>query len=315
MATYNLVSSVKGGCGKTTFSIWMARYLDEALLIDMDLLGTSMQILFNGNTDMCRTALVNDIFQNVKSVKKEFVEKIKLKDGKCMNVIFSSMDYSEKEKFKSGKHSGYTPVVKHGIFRLGLRELIKHNKTIEGRTVEHFIFDMPPNSDGFSDAAMECIFNPRYSDLGKEDRKNLFIMIGTDWGQTIATINELKSLLLHNDEREPDRIFLVINHNMGNNFGKDHYEARKHEIEGELKGWNLSEKVMHKIFFLKMEHNEYYTELGIGGKGFRNADTDEINNSFPKAVILAAAECGKGFVDVLSTADGQEKLRKLILGE
>lgn len=315
MATYNLVSSVKGGCGKTTFSVWMAYYLDQAVLIDMDLLGTSMQILFDGNTNDNKKAFMNDIFQDVKSNKKEFVESVKLEGGRSINVIFSSMDCQKQRKFKSGRYSGYTPVVKHSIFRSGLRELIKHNKMIGDKPVEHFIFDMPPNSDGFSDAAMECIFNPKYSDLNKNDKKNLFIMIGADWGQTIATINELELLLLHNDDKEADRFFLVINHNQGSNFGQDHYEIRKHKIEQMLNEWNLSEKLKNKILFLKMEHNEYYTELGIKGKGFKNTSAKEITNAFPKAVISAAAECGKEFEPVLGDDDGQRKLLKLILGE
>ncbi|MCI8614826.1 MAG: ParA family protein [Lachnospiraceae bacterium] len=325
MATYNLVNSVKGGCGKTTFSIWMAYYLEAALLIDMDLLGTSMQIIFHGNTDTCQGAFTNDVFKGVKNSKKRFVEKVELEDGGHINVIFSSMDYLEKEKFKSGRYSGYTPAVKHNIFRLGLRELIKYNKSIDGELVEHFIFDMPPNSDGFSDAAMECIFNPKYSDLEEKDRKNLFIVIGTDWGQTFATINELKALLVHSDEKEPDRIFLVLNHNLGSNFGNEGYTARKNKIQVVLNGLGLSEKIRKKIFFLKMEHNEYYTDLGIGGeeagKGLKNAEADEINNAFPKAVVSAIAEYGKDFEDVLMVdteggkEDGKEKLLNLILGQ
>lgn len=315
MATYNLINSVKGGCGKTTFSLWLAYYLEESLLIDMDLLGTSMQILFYGNTDTCRTACTNDVFQGAKDNKKNFVEQIKLATDRYIRVIFASMDYRQKNRFKAGKYSGYTPVVKHSIFRLGLRELLKHNKTIDGKAVKHFVFDMPPNSDGFSDAAMECIFNARYSDLREEDRKNLFIMIGTDWGQTIATVHVLKALLLQGDDNEPDRIFLVINHNLGESFKEEDYDIRKRSIEMELMDWSLSEKLKNKIFFLKLNHNKHYTKLGIEGKGLTGASAMEINESFYRTVITAYAEFGKAFKNIAPDAGGESRLLELILGE
>lgn len=313
MATYNLVSSIKGGCGKTTFSVWMAYYLKQSLLIDMDLLGTSMQIIFDGSADVQKTGYTSDVFQEVKNSKKQFVEKVVL-DSKCINIIFSSMDYKEKEKFKSGRRSGYTPVVKHNIFRLGLGKLIDSNKMIDGKAVDHFIFDMPPNSDGYSDAAMECIFNSKYSVAKKDDKKNLFMMIGTDWGQTIATIYELKSLLLHNDEIEPDRIFLVINHNLGSGFDAGSCNVRKGEIEEAFRNCSLSKSVRDKIFFLRLNHNDNYTKLGIDGKGLRNANTNEINNAFPKGVISAFAGYGETFEDILNVPDGENKLLELLLG-
>lgn len=315
MATYNLINSVKGGCGKTTFSIYLARYLRKSLLIDMDLLGTSMQVLVYGNDNSSRnTAYTNDVFQKIENNRKKFVDKIDLNNGECINVIFSTMDNTEKDKFKGGKHSGYTPVVKHSMFRQGLKELLKHHKTLDGERIEHFVFDMPPNSDGFSDAAMECIFNPRYSYLAENDRKNLFMMIGADWGQTIAAIYELKTLLLREDGNEPDRIFVVINCNLGNYFEVSDYNSRKHEIEKALNTWHLKEELKNKIIFLKMKHNEYYTKLGIAGKGLKEATMSEINNAF-NAIIVAYAEFGKDFDDIATDPSRYQLLKEMISGE
>lgn len=318
MATYNLINSVKGGCGKTTFSIWMSYYLGHSLLIDMDLLGTSMQVLFHGNVENRGEAYTNDVFQGVKNSTKKFAEKISLQNGRDMNVILSSMEYKAKDRFKAGKYSGYSPIVKHSMFRLGIRELLKHNLSINGETVEHFVFDMPPNSDGFSDAAMECIFNPKYSDLKKEDRKNLFIMVGADWGQTIATIYELKDLVLRSDESVPDRIFLVLNNNHGRTFGNADYQMRKEEIQKAVREWSLEEKTRDKIFFLRVEHNEHYKQLGITAEGLINADERKVNDAFIKGNISAFAAFGKNFEELIynppSAAD-QDKLLKIISGE
>lgn len=313
--TYNLINSVKGGCGKTTLSMWLAYSLENSLLIDMDLLGTSMQALIYGDDKKSHdTAYTNDVFHGVENNKKKFVERVDLENGKCINLIFASMEYKEKDQFKAGKQSGYTPVVKHSMFRMGLRNLLKHHKTISGNEVEHFIFDMPPNSDGFSDAAMECIFNKKYSDLDKEDRKNLFMVIGADWGQTVTTINALKTLLLNNEENRPDRIFLVINSNLGDKYIKEDYYHRKEKIEATLNTWSLDEAIKKDIVFLKMEHNRHYTELGIAGIGLKDADANEIGNAF-NAVVVASAMYGEDFKDFASYPPGHNKLKKLILGE
>lgn len=347
MATYNLVNSVKGGCGKTTFSIWLTYYLNNmseeeekkntALLIDMDLLGTSMQVVIKGNAretdekedsakkdnekknnekENDEVAYTNDIFNGVKNSRKSFVQKIKLKNDVILNIIMANMKVDERDKFKSGRYSGYAPTVRHSIFRAGVQELIKANKTIDGKEVKHFIFDMPPNSDGFSDTAMECIFSKKYSNLNDKDKKNLFIMIGSDLGQTVATQSELKMLLDRSDEMMPDRIFIVFNHNSRGEMGEDGYLIRKQKIEKIIRNSKLKESEKNSIYFLKMCNGDEYAKLGIGnkdgGKGLQNAEPDRLNDVLPKTVISAYAKYeDQEFTEIID----ERKLLKLVLGE
>ncbi len=329
MATYNLVNSVKGGCGKTTFSIWLAYYLNNmeenaALLIDMDLLGTSMQFIFSGNSAEPgkrnteeETAYTNDIFKGVKNSKKDFVQVIKWGSGKVLNVIFASMKIGERDKFKSGRHSGYGPTVRHSIFRAGMKELLTVYKKIDDTEVKHYIFDMPPNSDGFSDSAMECILSKKYSDLKEGDKKNLFIMVGSDLGQTIATRTELEMLLTRRDEMMPDRIFVVFNHNTRGELGIDGYKLRKQLFEDTIKNICIKEEEKNRIFFLIMCPSDEYAAVGIGdekgGIGLQNVDAESL---FPKAVISAYAKYNdKEFTDITDNEHNEKKLLELVLGE
>lgn len=370
MATYNLINSVKGGCGKTTFSIWLAYYLNNmsvkketqeeekkeekkeeekvntALLIDMDLLGTSMQVVIKGNSretdekeisakkdndkkdnnkknnekESDEVAYTNDIFNGVKKSRKSFVQRIKLKNDAILNIIMANMEVDERNKFKSGRYSGYAPTVRHSIFRAGVQELIKANKTIDGEEVKHFIFDMPPNSDGFSDAAMECIFSKKYSNLEDKDKKNLFIMIGSDLGQTVATQSELKMLLDRSDEMMPDRIFIVFNHNSRGEMGREGYLFRKGRMEEIIESSKLTEKERNSIYFLKMCNGDEYAKLGIGDKdggiGLQNALPEVLKEILPKTVISAYAKIqDKEFTEIANEGKDERKLLKLILGE
>lgn len=376
MATYNLVNSVKGGCGKTTFSIWLSYYLNNmedskeeaekknkneegeeekqeekpdknseivekedekkakkkeehtALLIDMDLLGTSMQFTFDGNSSRSLAkpeksfeefAYTNDIFKGVKTSQKKFIRTIKWNNGKAINAIFASMETGERDKFKSGRHSGYAPTVRHSIFRAGLKELIKNSEYVGDKEVKHFIFDMPPNSDGFSDAAMECIFSKKYADIKEEDRKNLFIMVGSDLGQTIATINELDTLLKRKDEKVADRIFVVFNHNVRGILTDEGYALRAELFRNALTNGTMSQEDLNRIYFLIMCEGDKYAELGIDdkkeGKGLRNIDSILLKDLFPEPVISAYAKFQDDkFTDVYEKGVS-DKLLKLVLGE
>lgn len=319
MKTYNLVNSVKGGCGKTTFSIWLSCYLgmseekevEQTILVDMDLLGTSMQSVFFGKKEMPdEYAFVNEIFDGKKESSKPFVHKIRLANGQLMNVIFSSTKMEDRIKFKSGDYSSYTPIVKHSIFRSGLKELIKNNQKLYESEVKHFVFDMPPNSDGFSDAAMECIFNPRHSVARETSRNNLFVMIGSEWGQTVATAAEVKAILTRRDARMPDKIFFVINNNVSGDFDSEQYKKRKDYLKEEIASMKLTEEETEKIYFLKMTQSRAYTQMGIDALGIVNADKDKIIEAVPRGIVEEIASFKEEFKIVKENA-----LRILITNE
>lgn len=320
MATYNLINSVKGGCGKTTFSIWLAEYLGRenselTLLVDLDLLGTSMQVIFYGHNKQ-NLLCINEIFNGVND-HQDYVQRLELKNGDKLNVIFSSMDVKDKNKFKSGKNSGYSPVVKHGVFRIGMQKLIKANQYIDNNDVKHFILDMPPNSDGFSDTAMDCVMNRKYKTLKDGDRKNLFLMVGSDMGQTIATISLLQSLLTRTNSLLPSRIFIVFNDNISINMGNKDYELRRSILKEAIEKEQLKQEELKNIYFLIMCSHKMYTQKLVDGQALCDLEAEDANNVFTHTVI----EAWSGYDDEEFTTidpiqgDGEITLRKLIKGE
>ena len=321
--TYNLVSSVKGGCGKTTFSVWLTYYLSDmrikaggmTLLLDMDLLGTSMQYLLTGAEK--EQDCLNDIFKVSRDKSRNLEKRMTLSDGVTMNVIFSSMDSTEKTKFKSGKGSSYSPVVKHSVFKKGFSEILNKNKNINGEEVQHFVFDMPPNSDGFSDVAMECVFGRKDSVVKKKDRTNLFIMVGSEMGQTVATIEELKDIFCSRGDKIPNRIFIVFNCNTKGKMEDQNYDIRKEKIIGALKDMGLAEKEKNNIYFLVMYESEAYAQkIGIDGEGLIS-DKIVISEVLPQLPIRKIAQMKEEkapFKDIKADEE-KELLLNLILGE
>ncbi len=226
--TFNFINSIKGGCGKTTFSLLLSDYLssiniikgkpekrqknsEKCLILDMDLQGTAMQYLFKGNLQESKDIkYLNDAIRECKS-PNEYITKNILTDGTVIDTIFSNPTITEKEKYRVSAQGSYSPVVKHNVFRDGLKEFLKK---FEGLSQRHFIFDMPPNSDGFSDAAMECLLNEHHTIAKREDRINLFYVLGLDNSQVKPTIDEIKNLLERRDIKEITNIYIIFNENI-----------------------------------------------------------------------------------------------------
>lgn len=330
METYNLVNSIKGGCGKTTFSIWLSYYLlkegkkkengaEKTLLMDMDLLGTAMSSVFYGSTELKKGPYINDAFRDSNEIGKTYVREIELDTGECFYAVFASMRTEDRDRFRVGVQSNYSPVVKYSIFRTGLISLLKNNQSLKKHKFQHYVFDMPPNSDGFSDAAMECVFNKKYSIAKTNDKKNLFIMVGMDIGHMEATKSELKNILTKRDEMLPNRIFIVFNNNLNNNL-KDNvldniYADRKEEFEKTISSIGIQQKEMENIYFLRMVTWPLYTERGINGIGLANQDREveantSIKDSIPAKVIESYARFGEEFTEAK-----EETLLNLMINE
>ena len=294
--TYNLINSVKGGCGKTTFSIWLAYYLSKrnsgnesgkSAIIDMDLLGTSMLALFFGSNtweaakkELGDKKLINEVFRNSESTES-YLKEVNFKGFINLNVIFASINFKDKMKFKVGGHSNYSPIIKYSTFRSGLKKLLKQNAEL--KPIKHIIMDMPPNSDGFSEAAMECVFNKHYQVTEFSDKKNLFFMVGPDYGHTIATINELEEIISKKDEGFPDKIFIVFNNNLCSEVSEVILQQRMGEFRNNLIG--LSEDERDSIYFFIMNRNEKFAQAVFNASGLKNLSPDEWIEIFPECPV------------------------------
>lgn len=302
MKTYNLINSVKGGCGKTTFSIWLAYYLSKknhrnqigkSGILDMDLLGTSMLAVFWGSNtkdvvekELGDAEFINNVFHN-NQYTSTYLNTVSLKNKIKLNVVFASIDSGDKKKFKVGGHSNYSPVIKYSTFRAGLKMLLTKNEAIN--ELEFIIMDMPPNSDGFSEAAMECIFNKHYQVTEDDDKRNLFFMVGPDYGHTVATINDLEEIINKRDERFPDKIIIIFNDNLCSKVSEDVMRRRMEEFKLRINKMGLTEEEKDKIIFMIMNPNEKYAQSSFEGNGLCNLTASEIEDSFPECPVYKYA--------------------------
>lgn len=339
--TFNFINSIKGGCGKTTFSLLLSDYLssiginkgkpekrqknsEKCLIFDMDLQGTAMQYLFKGNLQESEDIkYLNDAIRDCKS-PNEYITINTLTDGTVINTIFSNPTITEKEKYRVSAQGSYSPVVKHNVFRDGLKEFLKK---FEGLPQRHFIFDMPPNSDGFSDAAMECLLNRRHSIAKKEDRINLFYVLGLDNSQINPTIDEIKNLLERKDIKEFTNIYIIFNENMPLNLQIIDYSSNKEKKENDLKGTcdskknnickqlNHLEKEKDKIHFGVVAKKQKYATWCIEGQGLCSwVSPKDLFSNIPINMFAEYGDEGKNEFEFISKIDDDKKFRYSLFG-
>lgn len=163
----HIVDSVKGGSGKSTFSTKLCYSLIEqnkkACIVDLDLMGTSWYHLYqnaitlNNYANDKRMVFLNDLvndFEYYKTMiydhKIDFVRTI---DGKQLSipVIFCNPSPKAKKHFKI-TDKAHTVDVSFSFFKNVVFKLLLE---LQEKDYTHIIFDMPPNSDPYSNLILD----------------------------------------------------------------------------------------------------------------------------------------------------------------
>lgn len=242
---YNAVYSVKGGCGKTAFSILLSYYLSEksgkgrkVCLVDTDIMGSSMLNAFlpfsaideisefvtahnfiNDIVDLDKLADTSRFFVNTNDLEKLYPleqtisEDSVVMEKKGFEITFCSPKSSDINKFRIGEEGGFETDIFHQMFRADFCSFINNNFGSK----KHIVFDMPPGSDGFSNIVFNSVFetnsiNTENNHIGnEEDTRNLFFIINLDYGSIFTVLRELQTLMKKSKIKFPDNIVIVIN--------------------------------------------------------------------------------------------------------
>lgn len=298
MRVYNIVQSVKGGCGKTTFSIMLSGFLGKeeyikkigaTCLIDADFQGTSLINLFTHDKSSSKMVL-DQCYLNEKMRKYDtsynYVRKYD-KSGRTFYYVPSSPEYDQKEWFYANARMNYVPHMAYNIFEINLKSMLKDKgngltQEIDGN-LTNIIFDMPPSCDGYSDIIKKCIVNENEGIRKTDDIVNYYLMINLDPTHLYSTIEYLKQILRSTDQL-PTHIFIVFN---DNHFIEDEenthalFEERKKQIEAILYKENVSEEYIKKIIFLICPKYEEYAQAIIQGRTLCEIDKKDLLSDNP----------------------------------
>lgn len=306
---YIIVNSVKGGCGKSSVSLKTAmelaretnedktEYINNVLVIDMDILGSSLRTFVTGTINpnlnmgkpsefeehnassatalkigqierssensswlvqapsvdsvkesdkdpICFTDLFYKKYEDFKSKKIEIpfwvcpYSKDK-KNGPIIHIAFSSENQNVKNRFRVQTSNNYTLNVNIRYYEEILRKYLKYLKDkvlSNGRPATHIIFDMPPNSDPYSD----CVFSILLKNLNDKDSVELRIVSSCDLAHISANFLWIQNMYAKTGWQYmfPNKITYIINDVTGvvnNSFASEKDDAFKIAILQKVK--------------------------------------------------------------------------------
>lgn len=312
---YNIVDSVKGGCGKTTFSIMLGLSLYEkrrlamvadtgssrsaesinpnTCLVDVDIQGTAMQYLLFGKNYILPegTIYLNDRITEFEETGKTFTNHLQWGNLK-LDVVLSSPEQKVKNRYRAIANQNYSPEVMCSTFRIGLFNMLNNIHSQNEYTYEHVIFDMPPNPDGYSDAVLDCTLNSDYSIMDEEDLCNLFIMQTLDMGQRQASIEYFLDLITRENSLKINKIFFVFNDFLDfkscdspTKEVKKDFETAILQIQNRTDSVPNSEAWKNKIYFVALNFYPRYFRLCTTTDGIINGDEKDKILDGPEEIL------------------------------
>ena len=290
---YNIVDSIKGGCGKTSFSLMLASALynekkeQPPCLFDMDFQGTSLAYLLFGKKagKDWKKSIGLDMFLNERVVSPKdkrvhYLIKAEWRGDSNNEDLYSSgsdlksafyvamedPDPKKKDRYKERSNQNYSSEVTYEIFRYGLSRLLEADDlgTELPTTPQHVILDMPPTIDGYSDAALGCLLNGH-------KHVNYFIMMTFDQSHIHITMDWFKDFLTKEQSQNmPERIFFTFALTPRDRRQDMDSDADMIKLFTERTKWmrdiikdemNLSEELRDRIYFVVVGHNDEYYQL------------------------------------------------------
>lgn len=330
--TFNFINSVKGGCGKTTFSILLMHYFaflnqkksieKKGLLLDMDLRGTALQYLITGNAKekMEEEKYLHTVIDHSISSSKS-VSTIKVDDKYEWNILFSSPDPNVKALYNLSSKAGYFPTMQQSVFKDGMIRFLKQIRRQE--KYSYLIFDMPPSSEGFSEVALRSVLDDMEEKdkekrrvLKDKDNVNLFFLTSLDAAQVRATAMEIHHFLVSTETIGNYRIFIVFNDIFGcQNFilneNKNPFEYAYDDFMRffKEKGLKTKKSVFDEIYFCTMEHNEYYIKKCIDNEGLCTGYNEELKlrDVIPTLPVSRVFQYGQSYDSAVKVINENEK--------
>lgn len=308
---YNIIDSVKGGCGKTTFSLMLSLLLDDrykenrnndesnVCLIDMDIQGSALlYLLFGGNYFQDekewnafkflndRIVAVGDTREETEEYMHRFRFKDKVEDEKKadeetekrersepgIDVVFSDPRPKIKKKYRSLSNQNYSPEVLYSTYRMGLANMLSKLSEEKPYLHQYVNFDMPPNSDAYSDSVYDVLLKKEYTIMKEDDVCNLFLLQTLDKGQIRATLDYFDELSSSENFQMINKIFFVFNDWLDYEEGKDLFDEAVSDVKENVKSCQLANEIRDNIYFVGLNFNKKYYRLCTQTDGIQNQE-------------------------------------------
>lgn len=301
---FNIIDSVKGGSGKTSLSLMLTlaaqKYMQEtlkskghdtnySLLMDMDMQGSSLDyLLFGGSFEDKAPNTLNDaILKYYTRETPQFISKPKLffssipggmsgedePTAGCdqyfqIAVALASKDIEERDRFRAVSRMNYSSQITYDAFGSGLRAILmdKHLNSYLADRPQYIFFDMPPNSNGYSDCVLELLLSSTVSngDINSRYPRNYFELMTLDRGHIETTLDWFQQFVERERYQFPDHFFFVFSNVTPNISGMSFDEVKNRGSDSYLRdAIDMVQKRFNKVAKLRESRRERIHFVGV----------------------------------------------------
>lgn len=147
-------------------------------------------------------------------------------------VALASTKMLERDRFRAVSRMNYSSQITYDAFAAGLRAVLKEsnlNSYLPDR-LRYVFFDMPPNSNGYSDSVLELLLsgNQEKPAIDPEYPRNYFELMTLDRGHISATLDWFEQFVTQGRYRFPDHFFFVFSNVSPDISSMEYNEAENH---------------------------------------------------------------------------------------
>ena len=356
---FNIIDSVKGGSGKSSLSLMLAlaaqKYMQDSedpsanysLLMDMDMQGSSLDYLLFGNDASAKAkATLNDaILKYYTKETPQFISNPKFyfsddiggvpSDGDEVTagegaeayqiaVALASTKIDDRNRFRAVSRMNYSSQITYDAFGSGLKAILKDanlNSYLSTRP-QYVFFDMPPNSNGYSDCILELLLSSgdrKASAIASEYPRNYFELMTLDRGHIGATLDWFQQFVEQEQYHFPDHFFFVFS-NIPKSISEMEYDSDNlqfkdeclrnaiSEVQKRLDDFNLKEEQRARIRIVGISYQKEYLKRCCGAGTLASSSAGGLNRGLLFPVKFLMDLQGKNDEDTKIT----EKLLRLM---
>lgn len=188
-------------------------------------------------------------------------------------VALASTKMLERDRFRAVSRMNYSSQITYDAFGAGLRAVLKAsnlNSYLPDR-LEYVFFDMPPNSNGYSDCVLDLLLSGAQEKptIDLEYPRNYFELMTLDCGHISATLDWFEQFVTQGQYRFPDHFFFVFNNVPPNISRMEYNEAENHfndvylreavaMIQERLNILKLVDSDRNRVYFVGVSYQEEY---------------------------------------------------------
>ena len=136
-----IVSSVKGGCGKSSIAFDLAYKKPDSAIVDLDVLGSTWALIAKQATPKYLTNITS-----TSDIDETFFWREEINEN-TVEMIMNETKQSSKQYYYNHLKNGNVPEIEHGIFKNNVIRIIEY---LINKGIKNVILDMPPSLDMYS---------------------------------------------------------------------------------------------------------------------------------------------------------------------